>query len=52
MRDPDNPDAYMVVGDDTEEAVIEVLKRATGTKSRAATAEDFFAEALGLEPTE
>lgn len=49
MRDPRDDEAYVVVGDDTNDAVIEVLKRAKSKEKSVLTPGDVVADFLGLE---
>lgn len=48
MRDPADEEAYMVVSDDTNEAVIEVLRRAQLKDVQTLTTGDVVADAMGL----
>lgn len=49
MRDPLDDEAYVVVGDDSNDAVIDVLQRSKAKEVRALTRHDLIADALGLE---
>lgn len=49
MRDPLDEEAYIVVGDDTNEDVIDVLRRAALKEEVKLTSGDVLAAALGLE---
>lgn len=49
MRDPLDEEAYIIVGDDTNEDVIDVLRRVALKQEVKLTSSDLFAAALGLD---